>query len=60
MNGTQKLPRGKSSLAYANVINFQNKFPNKKFQKAQEIGKCVKNSFSVTIYVKTKGIQVNL
>ena len=37
------------------IINVQNKFPNKK---APEIGKRVKNSFSVTICVETKGIQI--
>ena len=38
------------------IINVWNKFPNKKFQNAPEIGKHVSNSLSVLICVKTKGI----
>ena len=41
------------------IINVWNKFPNKKFQNATEIGKHVSNSFSVLICIKTKGIQIN-
>ena len=41
------------------IINVWSTFPNKKFQKAPEIGKHVQNSFSVTICIKTKGIQTN-
>ena len=50
VNRSQKLPGGKSNLAHAH-INVQNKFFNKNFQKAPEIGEYVKNSLSVTIYV---------
>ena len=57
VNRPQKLPWGKSSL-HMLIINVQNKFPNKKFQDASEMGKRV-NSFSVTICVKNKGIQRN-
>ena len=41
VNRTQKLHRGKSSLAYMLIINVQNKFLNRKFHKAPEIGKHV-------------------
>ena len=41
------------------IINVQNKFSNKKFQKATEIRERVQHSFSVAICVKTKGIQIN-
>ena len=40
-------------------VQLQNKSHNKKFQKAPEIGECVKNSFTVTICIKTKGIQIS-
>ena len=38
---------------------FRINFSAKKFQNAPEIGKRVQNSFSITIYVKTEGIQIN-
>ena len=41
------------------TINAQNKFHNKKLQKAQKIGKLVYNLFSVTICVKTEEIQID-
>ena len=38
VNRTQKLPQDKSSLLHVLIINVWNKFPNKKFWKAPEIG----------------------